>query len=50
LRDFALAENNDNGHFRAAADLLDELVLPARLPSFLTIPAYQRLLQAEKAA
>lgn len=50
LRDLALAEIHDNGHLSAAADLLDELVLPARLPSFLTIPAYQRLLRSEQVA
>lgn len=50
LRGLALAEIHDNGHLAAAADLLDELVLPSRLPGFLTIPAYQRLLQDERAA
>lgn len=50
LRDLALAEIHDNGRLAAATELLDELVLPARLPSFLTIPAYQRLLGMEQAA
>ncbi|MEJ2507942.1 MAG: malate synthase A, partial [Gammaproteobacteria bacterium] len=47
VRDEVGAERFDSGHFQQARDVFEHLCLDREFAEFLTLPAYERLLESE---